>query len=203
MIEITQIKVRQAVIFIVGMFLLAVICGCTQTRTSEPSRTAVEQLLLSRAADLSIAKVDFSTLAGRKVFLEDRYLEAIDKLYVIGALREGVSKAGGKLQDARDSAEVIVEARSGALSIDSNKSLLGLPELPVPIPLAGTLVSPEVPFFRESKQYSIAKIAVLAYSADSRDYLFSSGPSIGESFHHYFSLLGWVQWNSSGLPEKQ
>jgi len=173
------------------------------TRQSEPKRTAVEQLLLSNAADSALADIDVSSLNGKKVFLEEKYFESEDKPYVLGAIRELISAGGGLLQSDAGAADVIVEARSGALSIDSGNSLVGLPEMPVPIPLSGTVVSPEVPFYKVDRQYGVARIALLAYDAKTRQHVLSTGSQAGYSHHHYYRILGFIKWTSTSLPEKK
>lgn len=180
--------------------LLAI--GCTQTRQTEPKRTAVEQLLISRAADHALANADFALLKDRKVYLEEKYFDATDGKYALGAVRDFMSLAGALLVDSAADAEVIVEARSGALSIDSGQSLVGLPEVPFPIPAAGTLVTPEAPFFKAERQFSVAKLALLAYDAKTRKHLFSTGTLVGKSHHHYYRILGFFRWVDTELPEK-
>lgn len=182
---------------------LVLTSGCVQTRQTEPKRTAVEQLLLSRAADHALASADLQILKDKRVFLEEKYYASEDAPYVLGAVRDFISLVGGRLADDRKLSDVIVEPRSGALSIDSGKSLVGFPEIPVPIPFAGTFTSPEVPFYRVERQYSVAKLALLAYETNSRKHLFSTGTLVGKSFNHNYTLLGFFQWVSSELPEKQ
>ncbi len=185
-----------------GAAALALGAGCVATRSSEPKRTAVEQLLISQAADNALGEMNVTSLAGKKVYLDEKYFESEDKQYVLGSVRELISAGGGLLQDKADTAEIIVEARSGALSIDSATTLFGLPEMPVPIPFSGTLKSPEVAFYKADRQFSVAKIALLAYDAKSREHLLSTGPSVGYSHHHYKRVLG-VKWTATGLPEKR
>jgi len=176
--------------------------GCTRTRQSEPKRTAVEELLLSRAADKALSGADFQLLRGKKVFLSEKYFNSTDKEYALGAMRDYMSIAGALLVDAADDAEVIIEARSGGLSIDSGSSLVGIPEVPFPIPAAGTLVTPEASLYKAERQYSVAKLALLAYEAKTRKHLFSTGALIGKSHHHYYRILGFFNWTATDLPEK-
>ncbi|MGB0579387.1 MAG: DUF6655 family protein [Limisphaerales bacterium] len=187
-----------------GLFAgLILSAGCSQTRQSEPKRTAVEELLLSRAADKALSGADFQMLRGKKVFLSDKYMKATDQEYALGAMRDYMSIAGALLVDAAGDAEVIVEARSGGLSIDSGNSLVGIPEVPFPIPAAGTLVTPEAPLYKSDKQHSVAKLALLAYDAETRKHLFSTGALIGKSHHHYYRFLGFFDWTATDLPEKR
>lgn len=183
--------------------LAAGFSGCVQTRQSEPKRTAVEELLISRAADHALSTADFAGLKDKKVFLEEEYYESNDRHYVLGAIRDFMSLAGALLVDDKKAADIIVEARSGALSIDSGNSLVGFPEMPIPIPFAGTFRTPEVPFYKSERQYSVAKLALLAYDAKTRKHVFSTGTLDGHSHHHYYKFFGFINWTSTELPEKE
>ena len=100
--------------------LVAANVGCTNTSTSNTARTAKEQMLLSNAVDQSLDKVDFTPLYGQNVFVDDKFLECVDKSYVVGSLRHRVMRAGGVLAAAADAADVIMEVRSGGVGTDSN-----------------------------------------------------------------------------------
>ncbi|MFT4688773.1 MAG: DUF6655 family protein [Verrucomicrobiia bacterium] len=186
-----------------GVLCLSFATGCVQTRQSEPKRSAVEQLLLSRAADHAVSAAELAPLRDRKVFVDDQYFEATDGKYAIAAVRDAISQAGGLLATSEAESEVVVEVRSGALSIDSSNSLVGIPEIPVPIPFSGTLQSPEVRFYKSEKQFSLSKLALLAIDTKSRKHLFSTGVLFGKSHHHYYTLFGFFRWISTDLPAKK
>src|SRR5262245_22338428 len=99
-----------SVVAIAGFILFP---GCATTRTSDTARTAVEQLLISNAVDQSLAKVDFGPLNGHKVFIQEKYLDGVDKNYVAGTIRHRVLAAGGKLAEKPEDAELVMEIRSG------------------------------------------------------------------------------------------
>ncbi|HIL69788.1 MAG TPA: arylsulfatase [Verrucomicrobia bacterium] len=101
-----------------------------------------------------------------------------------------------------DAAQIIVEPRAGALSIDSGRSLVGIPSLPIPIPFAGAVTSPELSLYTADRQYSVAKIALLAYDAETRKHRFSTGPLEGQSYHHFYRFLGFFNWKSTDIQEK-
>ena len=82
--------------------LLATHVGCTSSVTSNTARTAKEQMLLSNAVDQSLNKVDFTPLYGQNVFVDDKYLECVDKAYVVGSIRHRVMRSGGRLVAAAD-----------------------------------------------------------------------------------------------------
>jgi hypothetical protein len=177
--------------------------GCLQTRMTEPPRTAVEQLLISTAADRSLQQVPWEMFKGRKVFVDTNYFEAYDRGYVLGTMRDLLSIHGALLATNIGDAEVVLEPRSGALSTDSSSSLLGVPAIPVPIPFAGTFTSPELPLWKTEKHFSTAKIAVLAYEQKSRKHVYSTGPVVGRAAHKYYKLLGYLSVTRTDIPEKK
>lgn len=179
------------------------VTGCLQTKMTEPARSASEQLLLSTAADRAFENTSFPELQQRKVFVDSTYFSSYDSNYVIGTIRDVLSRSGARLVNDVKESDVVVEARSGALSIDSDESLVGLPKLGVPIPLAGTVETPEIALYKSQKQYSTAKLALLAYETHSGQHVYSSGPKVGRAYLKYYRFLGYISYTSTDIPEKQ
>ena len=177
--------------------------GCVQTRITEPERSGVEQLLISAAADRAIEKMDVAFLSGRKVFVDRQFFEAYDEEYALGAIRDHIARHGAFLVDDMDVADVIVEARSGALSTDGSSSVIGIPSVNAPVPLAGNLSTPELALLKTQKQFSTAKFALLAFERESRRHVHSTGPVNGYAKHHYYTILGLIKYTSSSIPEKR
>src|SRR3954452_4051770 len=88
---------------------LAAVSGCATQKETHTARTGVEQLLVSSAIDGSLDKVDFPKLGGRKVFLETKYLDCVDKNYVIVSMHHRLLRVGSKLVDKLDDADVVLE----------------------------------------------------------------------------------------------
>ena len=179
------------------------ISGCVQTRITEPPRTAVEQLLLSTATDRSLQRASLRVFQDKKVFVDGAYFDSYDKLYVIGTVRDLLSAQGALLVADAKEADIIVEPRSGALSTDSSSSLIGIPSVPIPIPLAGTFSTPEVYLFKTQKQFSTAKLALFAYDQKSRQHVYSSGTLVGKAAHNYYRFLGYLSITRTDIPEKK
>ena len=177
--------------------------GCSQTRLTHPKRSAVEQLLISTAADRAWDAAHAEVFAGKKVYVDSAYFESEDKLYALGALRDALSSNGALLMAKAEDAEIIVEPRSGALSIDSNDSLLGIPKLPVPIPFTGVVESPELALMKAERQFSTAKFAFVAFENQSRAHFASSGPLVGKANIKYYRILGLIRFTRTTIPEKQ
>ncbi len=183
--------------------IMALWCtSCTTTNTTLPARAATEQLLLSTAADRALKAANLSIFANERVFVDATYFDSYDSKYVIGTIRDSLSRAGARLVDTVSNSDIIVEARSGALSIDSSETLFGIPSLGLPVPLAGTTLIPEIAFYKADRQRSTAKIALLAYANRSRSHIYSSGSLDGTSFDKNFRLL-FISWVSTDVPEKK
>jgi hypothetical protein len=71
------------------------------------------------------------------------------------------------------------------------------------MPFAGAVSLPEVALFKSEKQYSIAKIAILAYERESRKHVASSGPLIGRANIKYYKFLGYIGYTKTTIPEKK
>lgn len=180
--------------------------GCTQTILTAPQRSATEQLLLSTAADRAITNTTTTNLwvfRGKKVFLDTSNFDSYDAKYVIGSIRDALSQSGAVLVRNETNSDIIIEARSGALSIDASSTLVGMPSSGVPVPFAGAVSIPELAVFKSQKQFSIAKLALLAYETHSGQHVYSSGPMVGRAHNHYYSIIGFINFGSSDIPEKQ
>lgn len=183
--------------------LAAFATACHSVRITEPQRTASEQLLLSTAIDKAVKDIDLSSLKGKTIFFDGTYFESYDDGYAAGTIREAISKAGGRLIADRGAADLIVEARSGAVGIDSRDSLFGLPELDIPIPFAGQVQTPELALYKAQHADSIAKFALLSYEAESGDFVNATGSMVGKAKFHHYKILGFINWRRTNIPEQK
>ncbi len=175
--------------------------GCHSLNVSEPKRTAAEQLLLSTAADRGLEGVDLAPLRGKKVFLEEQYFHSYDQEYILGAIRELIAKNGAFLVRHIEEAQIVVEARSGGLGIDSRTSLFGIPAIPFPIPMVGTIATPEIALYKAELHDSTGKFALLAYDNKTGGYVHSTGSLAGKAYFNYYKFLGFFSWRSTDIPE--
>ena len=181
---------------------MALFSGCTTQEETEPPRSATEQLLLSSAADRAMTQANLNIFAGRTVYFDFTYFFSYDQQYAEGAIRDAFSRAGALIVRDNKSADVIVEARSGAYSTDTNSAFFGIPSVPLPIPgTAEEPVTPQVALYQKQAQVSYAKFALLAYSNKTGAHIYSSGPLDGSTHMTYKSLL-LVSWWSTDIPEK-
>ncbi|MFG0318145.1 MAG: DUF6655 family protein, partial [Planctomycetota bacterium JB042] len=155
--------------FLAALLLVSLLPSCVTRRTTDPARTATEQLLLSTAADRALDVVVPSEVAGDALWVRDAHLESYDRPYVLGSLRARLAGAGARLVAKEEDAATVVEPRSGALSIDDEAFLIGIPSFELPVPFVATPVTtPELALFKRHRRAGIAKLAVAAYAADGR-----------------------------------
>lgn len=163
--------------------LLSALTGCGTTRSTDTSRTATEQLLISDAVDRAVSDINFRVLAGRRVFFDPQYLKvanADDNQYLTSTLRQHLLSCGCVLAEKREDAEYIVEARSGAVGTDRHDLLYGLPATNLgsfaPVPGVPAAI-PEIPLAKRTSQRGVAKLAVFAYERESGEPVWQSGVS--------------------------
>ncbi len=180
-----------------GLALLF-LAGCTTVKKSDTARTGIEQLLISSAVDNALDKVDFRPFAGHSVFLEDKYIDCTDKAYIVGSVRHRALRAGAKLVDKAEAADMIVEVRSGGVGTDDKESYVGTPQMSV----SPLLTIPETRFYSRSTQTGIAKIGIVAYDAKSRQALGHGGLARAQTENDYWSLMGIGPVNHGTLPRE-
>ena len=175
--------------------------GCHTSKLTEPSRTASELLMLSHSVDHAIEEMDLSELSGKKVFMDVKYFESVDKNYVLGALREKLGKDGAILLASEEEAEYIIEPRNRGLGLDTRSSLFGLPAMDIPVPLAGRISSPELALYKAQRADSIASFALAVYRKSGGLDLEIASAGAGESKFNQYHILGFIKWRSTDIPE--
>lgn len=174
---------------LVGLAIAVTLLGCGSTTT----RIASEQLLMSDAVDQAIGKIDFQILRGQKVFVDTLYLHSVKGVgfvnseYIISSLRQQLTAAQCLIQDSRETADIVVEPRVGALGTDGHEVVYGIPQSGSVTSAAAMLSSspipaiPEISFGKSNAQSGIAKIIVFAYDRETREPVWQSGIAKAES----------------------
>ncbi|TWU04981.1 DUF6655 family protein [Stieleria varia] len=165
-------------------WLLVSAVGCGTTR----AKIATEQLVMSDAVDKNIQDLDFRPLSGRKVYLDTTYLRQVkgsgfvNAEYVTSGIRQQIVGAGCLIQDASQDADIIIEARIGALGADDHSVTLGIPDnsklasAVSVLPNAPNLPAvPELAVAKRDVQEAASKIAVFAYDRETREPVWQSG----------------------------
>ena len=77
-----------------------------------------------------------------------------------------------------------------------------MPSAAVPVPLAGAISLPELALYKSQNQYSLAKLALLAYETHGGKHVYSSEPMIGKAYNHYYTFIGFIAFTSTDIPAK-
>jgi len=166
--------------------VLGLAAGCTSTKTTNTARTGTEQLLISNAIDQSLSKIDYTPMAGKKILIEEKYLDGVDKAYVASTVRHHVLQAGGALAAKPEEADVILEIRSGGIGTDTSDSYLGVPGISLP----GMLTLPDVKLVTRTRQSAYAKLGLVAIDGKSREVLGDGGTSLAMSDDNNWYVMG-------------
>lgn len=140
--------------------------------------------------------------ADAKIFVDAQYFDGIDAKYTISAIRDQLAKDGAHLVADRGAADVVVEIRSGAQSIDDHSFLIGIPSFDVPIPLSGAVKLPEVALFKKAQETGKTKIAMTGYDQKTGTYRFTVGPDYGYSHQTNWTVLLLISWTTDDIYPK-
>lgn len=183
---------------IVAAILFGLLAGCTTAQTSNTARTATEQMLLSNAVDQSLDKIDFRPLQGQNVFMEEKYIDCVDKQYIIASIRHRILRTGGHLVEKADGADIVLEPRSGGVGTTTSSSFIGVPSFSLP----GMLTIPEVKLFTRSQQAGYAKLGLAAYDPKTRESRGAGGMTVAQSSDNNYYFAGVGPWQSGTLKEE-
>lgn len=182
-----------------GVLACALLCGvgCATQKESHTARTGVEQLLISSAIDQSLDRVDLSPLKGRTVFLETKYLDCVDKNYIVVSMHHRLMALGAKLADKPEAASAVVEVASGGVGTDGEELFVGVPEIPLPPP--SPIAIPKLTMFSRHRLNGTAKLLVVAYDSRTKAPIVD-GASLARSDHNNWNFLGTGTITSGSVP---
>ncbi len=174
--------------------------GCGTVRNTNTPRTGTEQILLTDAFDQALGRIDFSPLQGIPVYFDTKNIEAIDKGWVISAIRESMLVRGVRLMEKPEQASVIIEGRIGAFGTEDHSFLIGIPQMTIPMTLTGmpTGSLPEIALLKKNDQYALSKLALFGYDRASGGVVWTSGTSTAyaNSKNLFIGGLGPIQSGS-------
>lgn len=176
-----------------------VACGCTINK----SRMATEQLVVSDAVDRVVAQTDFSPLSGQKIYFDTKYLTGAKLAgnpnveYLTSSLRQQMLAYDCRLTDKLEEADIVVEARVGALGNDGNEATYGVPgsaavsaasAFATGFPAGGSF--PELSLGRRNHQWGAAKVGLFAYDRVSHQRVWQGGIATGASQARELWVMG-------------
>jgi hypothetical protein len=189
-------------------FALALATGCTSVTVTGTPRTGTEQLMLTGTFDDALYHVDFSPLAGSKVFLDTQYVTIVDKDWVISSIRRTMAEQGILLESNKDKATVIVEAAFGAYGTDQRDRKFGLPGISLTPSLTtgaamSTGSSNSLNFSETNQQDAVIKARMFAYEAKTGRLMWETAPLYNAQGVRDHFVIGSGPYRLSSRPEVQ
>jgi hypothetical protein len=176
----------------------ALLSGCATTKESDTARTGIEQLLVSSAVDQALDKVDLSPIRGAKVYLEEKYLDCVDKNYVIVSLEERLLASGCTLIGKPEEADVVMHVTSGGVGTDRQEKYVGISEIPLPPP--SPISIPQVSLLSRTRANGTAKLRVIAYDVKTRQPVLGGGAVLARSDFKSWKVMGAGPVESGSVP---
>jgi hypothetical protein len=175
--------------------LALILSACASTSETYPSRTATEQLLLARAADLAVEGLRLPVTDGARVFVDNRFFGGEGSAYATSTVRAALSQQGYALADDKGHADAVFELRAGTLSIEQMRRVVGLPPLALPINENLNVVSiPELSLYSRRDRVGVAEFSGFVYDARTGAPLGAVTPMIGEYRIRSHKMLMMVTW---------
>ncbi len=186
--------------------VLVLASGCTSVKVTGTPRTGTEQLLLTGTWDDALYHVDFSPLAGSRVFLDAQYVTVVDKDWIISSIRRTMAEQGVLLENNKDKAQVIVEAAFGAYGTDQRDRKFGLPGISLtPSLTTGAAVSTgsstSLNFSETNQQDAVVKARLFAYEAKTGRLVWETAPLLNAQGVRDHFVIGSGPYRLSSRPK--
>jgi hypothetical protein len=202
-----------------SIFPILAICGCATIRVTDPAETADQLYLESEATRLAVQRISADSLRDRKVFVDTTFLSTLREntqdlsfrqvpqqfLFLVAELRAKLLLSGVRLVDKKEDAEIIVEARTGGISINREDYLFGLSSITVPTEGVASIPfqTPQIALLQSTKQFGFASIAIVAYWRDTGEIVSSSGPFVGRTARKDYWIFGFALQPVGNIPPTQ
>jgi hypothetical protein len=183
--------------FWLGM-LAALLSGCATTKESDTARTGIEQLLVSSAVDQALDKVNLAPIRGAKVYLEEKYLDCVDKNYVIVSLEERLLRSGSTLVGKPEEADVVMHVTSGGVGTDRQEKYVGISEIPLPPP--SPISIPQVSLLSRTRANGTAKLRIVAFDVKTRQPVLGGDAVLARSDFKSWKVMGAGPVETGSVP---
>ncbi|MDX2175695.1 MAG: hypothetical protein SF028_04405 [Candidatus Sumerlaeia bacterium] len=175
------------------------LCGCSMSRTTTTTRTAVEQALLTRSAEESLGTQSLAGFEGRSFHIEDIGFDHPQAAQLAREFEERLLAAGGRRAADAASADLVVVPLVDYAAIDDDEVLIGLPALTLPIPGATAVAFPELALYKRSNQQGRASLGLLARDARTGELAVHAAPQWGVKFYTRYKFLFFFTFRTTNL----
>lgn len=175
--------------------------GCSTSTTSTTPRTAVEMALISEAAERCLGQLRAEGEIPYETFtIDDSQFEATDEEFMLSALKLYIMRETSLAYVAdAEAADVVVYPRAAVAALDESRVLLGMPEIPVPVPGVGVLNTPELALFGTHKQIGRARLGAFAVDADTGRLVADMGIHAARTRYTRWRILFFISFATTDL----
>ncbi len=171
------------------IFFVSFLEACSTTHyVTQSKRSLVEQLLLTKAVDKAIDKLDTHlNLTEKKVYIDTASLAPDEEGYLKKAIALWCVEKGAIVVDKKEEADYVVAALVKSLGTDQIKSILiGLP--PLPIPFTNT-TTPQINLLVADRQKGYTEMEVVFYDPHTGKVFLKTRPLVGKTFFGLYKIL--------------
>jgi hypothetical protein len=184
---------------LVGLLLAGLTTGCTLSRKTTTSRTAVEQALLSRAAERTLEALEIPPMEGYTFTISAESFRAVDGEFILAALNEKLLKAGMLNAQEPDEAAIVVYPRVAHAAVDDSGFSFGLPSVSIPVPSVGQLRTPEISLFGIDRQVGRNRMGLHGVYQDTGQLALSVPPANGQATFTRWTIFFFFNFHTSTL----
>ena len=177
---------------------LAAGTGCMTNRSTATPRTAIEEALLSQAAETAIDQLNLRLFTGTYVIDKQDFV-AIDAEYFLGYLNKKLIDAGARPATSDEIPDIRIFPTVANGAIDENSTMIGVPEFPVSLPGAGAITIPEAALFKIDKQKGRYRLFLRGQRLDREPRAFSTDIVTGEKYYDRWTLLFVISFRTTDL----
>ena len=195
--------------------LALVATGCSMSRTTTTGRTGIEMALLTQTAHEAVGGLEIPQLMGKTYELKPERLygfgedpnetnrnRTLDETrFLWSDLEEKLLKAGAKPFVGEDEkAQIIVEPRTHFNHLDDDKFLIGLPQIPIPIPGGSAVQTPEIVLFGMDTQKGRTRVSLYGKDTEANNLAFATTSESVEHRYRRYRIFFFFTWRATTLP---
>lgn len=193
-------QARALKLFLLVPVAMLLIAGCATSKVTSTERTAVEMALLSQSAEDTLSKLDDGTvLYYDRFWIDEEQFQTVDEEFILSTLKLFLLRKGMKAVDKAEDADVLVYPRAANAAMDESKSMIGIPSLPIVIPGAGSVETPEVALYKQHTQAGVNRMGLYGIDAKDRSLAFDFGTEASRKTYTRWTLLFFINFATTNL----
>lgn len=186
---------------LLALLILAVnVAGCAMTRDTTTERTAIEVALLTKTADNAVNQLEIPRLDGQTYSITtDKYTAPEEDYIFTGIEKRLLLQGAARPVNEDEEPELDIQPRIDYAHIDDSKFLIGIPNIPVPIPGAGNFETPEIVLFGRNTQRGRSSVQVYAVENATGEIAFSADSKFDNRHYSRWRLLLFFGFRTTNL----